>query len=486
MCSKPIHALVSLALVCQRWCEVVDEPFLWRRIDASEGRELVRMALEKARDTPIDLVYEESTAKLPLEEFWEETRGQIGLWNSLVVKAPELKGHCAPIEDSVPLRLKKLHLLEYPNWFDATTHMPLFGGHRAPPNLHDVSFTIIEPGLSQLCLTGLTSLELGDVYGPKEADFILILQSSPALRVIRLVSSWFQTSGADAKTDRVYPIRLDSLISVTVAGIHFNAVRFILSSIDAPGLLTLSIGCDMHNGQIPMSDLFAEGSQHLLNPLKSILSTAEMIDVSFQYGSQVSMSIGGLRMSVCYRSCPTPKPIFHYFRESFEWLESHAGRSILRDLPIHLEFRDAYPKPELLQWFTSSATVNKLTLLATTIPSYRPAVDILELLTYPNASLPRLEVISLEVVWEDLKRVPPCIQKFVRTRERLADPKEQDSSVGSLREIRLSAYYEDPDSCLEIDPVTQDDKFLREVEMAAGGLAVFWEGKRWTSASKVC
>ncbi|KAG8988931.1 hypothetical protein FRB90_002489 [Tulasnella sp. 427] len=484
MCSKPIHALVTLAQVCRRWSEVVDEPLLWRRIDAFEGLELIRMALEKAEGTPLDLVYKESTASLPLDDFCEAARGRLGQWNSLVIEARQVAGHCAPIEDSVPLRLRKLHLLEYPNWFDATTYMPLFGGHPAPPNLHDVSFTTIDPDLSKLCLTGLTSLELEDVYGPKEADFIQILRSSPALRVIRLVSSSFQSSGADVQSAPVQPIRLASLVSVTAVGIDFDSIRFILSSIDAPELHTLSMGCDMHNGQIPMVDLSTEGSQHLLSRLKSILSTAEKIEVSFMYSSRVRISIGGFRMSVGYRSGSTPKPIFDYFRESFEWLESRAGSSI-GNLPVHLEFQDAYPKAEVLQWFTSSVSVNKLTLLATTVPSYRPAVDVFELLNSPDTSLPHLEVISLEVVWKDLERAPQCIREFVRKRrEQPGGLEGRGSDVGPLREIRLSAYHEDPESCSEIDPVPQDEEFLRKVEMAAGGLEIYWEGKRWTSAGQ--
>ncbi|KAG8996604.1 hypothetical protein FRB90_012687, partial [Tulasnella sp. 427] len=481
--------------VCRRWCGVVDEPILWRRIDASEGLELLRIALGKAQDTLLDLVYKEHTASLPLEDFFEAARDRIGQWNSLVVEACQLKGHCAPIEDSIPPRLRKLHLLEYDDGIESTRHMPLFGGHPAPPSLHDVSFTTIDPNLSQLRLAGLMSLVLRDVHGPKEANFIQILRSSPGLRDIRLESSWLRTSSVDDQTARVQPIRLASLVNITLQGIHFDAIYFILSSIDAPEVQTLTIGCDMHNGQIPIAKLFSRDAQRLLSPLKSILSTAKGIKVSFKRSSSVRMSIGGLKISVGYRSGPTPNPIFNYFRECFEWLGSHIENSIW-DLPVHLELQNAYPLPELLQWFTSSVNVKTLTLLARSTARYRPAVDILvrtsarhrpavgilELLSGADTSLPQLEVISLEVVWRDLESAPECIHKFVDQRRSQHQKQERgESRVGPLQEIRLSAYHEDPNSCLVDDPVPQDDEFLRKVEQAAGGVAIYWEGKRWTS-----
>ncbi|KAG8991430.1 hypothetical protein FRB90_001348 [Tulasnella sp. 427] len=485
---KPIQALLTLAQVCQRWCKVVDEPTLWRKIDACEGPDLVQVVLEKAQKTPLSLIFKENTADLPLEEFFELIRGHIDQWTSLVVESSQLKGLCAPIENSVPPRLRKLHLSvsEYASLLGTTTDMPLFGGHPAPPSLQDVSFTTISPDLSQLCLTGLKSLELNDVDGPTEAEFIRILRSSPALQDLRLICSWFQPSGVEGQSIQVQPAQLPSLINIYLRGIPFDAVRFILSCIDAPELRTLKIGCDMQTGRIPIAELFGENVPHLLRPLRSIVSASEDIKVTFRFDCSLRMFFGGFGMSLGYGAGPYQKTNFDYFQESFGWLESCIDKSV-RDIPVHLQLQDIDLTPQVLQWFTSRTKITKLTVLATTVSGYPPAPDVLHLLsrTYETSSpatwpLPHLEIVSLEVLWADLTYVPQCIQDLVEHRSK----RHQGAvpAVAPLREIRLSAVHHNREHCFQEDPVPQDNEFLRNVEMAAGGLEIYWEGKRWTSS----
>ncbi|KAG8983140.1 hypothetical protein FRB90_006283, partial [Tulasnella sp. 427] len=478
----PIKALLVLGQVCQRWRRVVDEPILWSRIDASDGLVLIRTALKKAQGTPLDLVYTHRTKGLSMQDFFREVESQIDQWDSLVVEAERLAGLCTPIEILVPPRLRKLCMSKFDEWGASTTKMRLFGGRPAPPSLKDVSFTYIDPVLPNLRLAGVTSLELCDVSGPSEADFVAILQSSPALARIRLVSMWFEPSGALGQTLWVNPIRLGALVALSAIRICLDNLHFILSCIDGPALQTFEVHAEMDEWQSSLTAIFDSNTKRLLTPLKHAISTAKEIKVSFWADCDVTISVGGFELGVGYQSSLPSRPIIDHFRESVNWLRSHVDCDI-RDCSVHLELQNTYLDPEISQWLTSSVTVHKLTLLGTTFAAYRPAVDVLHALLFSHTSpgspvpLPCLEVITMEIMEnDDLHRITQCIQDVVYERKQST---EGVPTIVHLRELRLSAYHDDPNFCSEGPPVPRYNELLRNIRQATGDLQIYWEGKEW-------
>ncbi|KAG8983441.1 hypothetical protein FRB90_006025 [Tulasnella sp. 427] len=442
------------------------------------------MALKQAQSTPLDLLYIQWTNGLRLQDFFREVESRIDQWNSLVVEAEKLEGLCTPIETLVPPQLQKLHLSRCDERRGLNIKMQLFGGRPAPPSLKDVSFSYVDPIFPSLCLAGVTSFELYDVHGPSEADFVDLLQSSPTLTRIRLVSTSFQPSGEGGRALSVEPIRLVALVTLSVKAIRFEALHFILSCIDGPALQTLEILSDMNNGQTSFTELFDVDTQHLLTPLKSSISTSKESKVSFWARSEVRLSVGGFEIGVGYQWTRNSylKSIFDCFEESVDWLKSHVDCDI-RDRPVHLELQNTYPTLENLQWFTSYITVYELTVLGTTFVADCPAVDVLQVLSSsdtsstPTLPLPNLEVISLEIVeYADLRRVAQYIQGVADQRRRSA---QKVPAVGRLRELRLSAFHNNLYSGVVDVPVAQDNELLRNIKEAAGGLQIYWEGMEW-------
>ncbi|KAG8982820.1 hypothetical protein FRB90_006528, partial [Tulasnella sp. 427] len=478
----PIKALLVLGQVCQRWRRVADEPILWSKIDASDGLVLIRIALKKAQGTPLDLVYTHPTKGLPLQDFFREVESRIDQWDSLVVEAKRPEGRCTPIETLAPPRLRKLYLSKIDEWRASTTKMQLFGGRPAPPSLKDVSFTYINPVLPNLCLAGLTSLELYDVSGLSETDFIATLQSSPLLARILLVSMSFQTSGAVGQRRAVDPVRLGALVTLSTIRIRLEALNFIFSCIDAPSLRTFEVHIEVNYEQTSLTESFASDTKRLLAPLKPAISSSKEIKVSFWAEYDVTISVGGFELGVGYQSGYPSRPIFDHFQESVDWLKSHVGCD-LRDRSVHLELQNAYPDPKILQWFTSRVTVHKLTLLGTTFLAYRPAADALQALlsdhTSPSSTLPLpcLEVVTLEITKDDdLHWITQCIQDVVHERRHST---EGVPTVVHLRELRLSAYCNDPEFCSEGPPVPRYNELLRNIRQATGDLQIYWEGTRY-------
>ncbi|KAG8973386.1 hypothetical protein FRB90_009947, partial [Tulasnella sp. 427] len=146
---------------------------------------------------------------MTLEEFIESIYCRIDQCESLVFNVDHLIGHCPVVEDTVPQILKKLHISRR---YDLHEHMTvLFGGGPAPPGLEDISFADFDIRLSQLCLSGLRSLELICLSGTSEADFVHIIHQSPTLETIRLRQAPLNRSEDLASLQLLLPIQLPSL-----------------------------------------------------------------------------------------------------------------------------------------------------------------------------------------------------------------------------------------------------------------------------------
>ncbi|KAG9007645.1 hypothetical protein FRB90_009328 [Tulasnella sp. 427] len=440
-CSKPILALIMLAQVCKRWRELIDEPQLWRRINASEGPKPLRMALEKAKGSPLDLTFNEQTAPWGLKNFFTEIGSRMEQWNSLVVEATWLPMLCSPLETAVPQNLRRLHLHEFPHWVDDTMVMTLFGGLPAPPSLQDVSFSIIDVRFSQLCLAGLTSLELHTVSGLSDEHFIQILQNSPYLRLLRLSALPLKFSGADDRALQVPPIHLASLVELSLTSLFSEVIHLALSIIDAPGVQKLEIVADMHDGRIPLSALLS-AVQRLVTPLSGIISSAKEVEVSFASRNQLKICIGTFALGLSYIP-DEAQPSFRYFLKCVEWLQSHFGDRVV-EFPYHLKLRWELPTSDCLQWFTTAVKVTKLTLECSEGAMYThgPMVDILQLLSHRSSSsrpiwyLPHMKMISLDSTTGE-NRITPHVLELLKGRLSARPSEDEVPGPVPFREIRF-------------------------------------------------
>ncbi|KAG8890346.1 hypothetical protein FRC00_014315, partial [Tulasnella sp. 408] len=156
----PITDLVALQRVCRSWHDIIaGASFLWGTINAVEGLPAVRKALQMAKNSPLDLTFEEFRSRMHQTDFFNLMGERVNQWRSLVIESEEWESALVELRARKPQKLEKLHLIVYDGIPLRKKEMVLFGGSPVP-GLKDFWLTKVPIHLASLQLSGLKALHL--------------------------------------------------------------------------------------------------------------------------------------------------------------------------------------------------------------------------------------------------------------------------------------------------------------------------------------
>ncbi|KAG8909694.1 hypothetical protein FRC01_006795 [Tulasnella sp. 417] len=468
---------IRLTLVCKRWSMIVQgAPILWTVINAAEGPSVVRKALQNAKDALLDLTFNWYTAQMEREAFFESVGRRIGYWRTLAVliEFPEWNFVSEHLEKSTPPNLEALHLSA--GHGQGGRDMILFRGNPAPPQLKEISLVNVPIKLSPVQLRGLKSLTIGSMSTMPATDFLNIILESPAIESIRLRYLDYAPGVAPPEQPSSHPgafcnspIRLASLIHLSLVDIYPPFLHLLLSLLTAPHLQTLDIECDVQEESITH---LLDGLGHQLATLGSLTADAQTLTFELSSYAFYRIVIGGLDIRLLMSDLPT-----NASEEVWTWVCTHLGRS-LKYLSAHLRIFDWEPQvPARLEWFTHHSTVTKLTLQND--PYYGMAVmdPIVPFLSRPITSnsapwlFPQVEILETNLVQ---RHGNDALVEMIKNRHSAEDGKDGIAAPKPFREIWLS--FGGKLSIGAPDPVNVG--FLQEVQRVAGRVDVYWEKKK--------
>ncbi|KAG8967205.1 hypothetical protein FRC05_002280, partial [Tulasnella sp. 425] len=481
---RPLQDLIRLALVCRRWRMITEgTAFLWGTIDAAAPSGLVRKALRMVKDAPLDLTFNEATAKMNQEDFFKSIGEKVTLWRSLVVHLESRSGDFAlsDLETTTPPNLEILHLvLEYRAW-DSRDTMDLFGGNSISSRLKELSLACIPIRLASLRFGGLKFLTLVAIPAISSSDIITVLVESPLLETVQLqeldplIVPIVLSRGL---ASMVHPddeaIQLASLSHLSLKYLDVPFLNFLFSTIAVPQLRSLCIICEEQD--IPIEQLLSVGMRHLTPILPRITSDTPTFTITISYFGYYQIRIGGLDLTFYLDN-----PVMDHFQDTLNWISNHLGRA-LQDIPLYLHLDSLLPDPTYLQLLTDRTTVTKLTLRCD--PYYGPdgAKNIIPFLSRPMPSpstewlVPHAEILDTNIVNEHGN---PDIVDMIEKRNSADVGLDGGGTVTPrpFREIWL-AY----GGKWNPDRRRPNIAFLREVQGVARGAVVYWEQGKWTGS----
>lgn len=485
---RPLQDLIRLALVCRRWCMISEgTAFLWSTIDAAEPSGLVRKALRMAKDAPLNLTFNEATAKMNQEDFFKSIGEKVALWRSLVVHLESRSGDFAlsDLETTAPPNLEILHLaLEYRAW-DSRDTIDLFGGNSISSRLKELSLACIPIRLASLRFGGLKSLTLVAIPAISSSDILKVLVGSPLLETVRLqeldpliVPIALNPGLASIVHPDDESIQLASLSHLSLKYLDVPFLNFLFSIIAVPQLRSLCIICEEQD--IPLEQLLSVGRRHLTPILPLITSDTPTFTITISYFGYYQIHIGGLDLTFYMDT-----PVMDHFQNTLNWISNHLGRA-LQDIPLHLQLDSLPPDPTYLQLLTDRTTVNKLTLRCDPYGGPDGAKNIIPFLSRPMPPpsaawlVPHAEILYTNIVNEHGN---PDIVDMIEKRNSADVGLDGGGTVAPrpFREVWLA--YGGEWSPNRRRP---NIEFLREVQRAARGALVYWEQEKWTGGRDNC
>ncbi|KIO26608.1 hypothetical protein M407DRAFT_7699 [Tulasnella calospora MUT 4182] len=351
----------------------------------------------------------------------------------------------------------------------------LFGGAPAA-GLKHIKLVNVPINWASLHLSGLKLLHLEQIASVSAMEVIALVTQSLNLEILHLDSLGGAVLSTEQTTNEPNPspdsrIQLTFLIRLTLRDLHLPFLKFLLSAIISPQLRFLTIDNEV-DGQ-PTAQVLPLGLQHLRPILQSITSGAQTYEVTLSTWGFYAICIGGLDITIAF---PTRVSMDH-FQETLPWLSSILNIEVA-GLPLHLDVDDCYPELSYLEWFTHRTNVTKFTISRDCWLGPGPE-RIFPSLSQPTSSisptwlLPKLEVITIDLIWKENNS---DIVDMIKKRQSHG----RESTVGldgtlpkGLREIWLvhGSERNAPQSLT-------DEKFLSEVVRVAEGVDVYWEGKR--------
>ncbi|KAG9013108.1 hypothetical protein FRB90_006247 [Tulasnella sp. 427] len=372
--------IFRLMLVCKRWYIVLQNAVcVWSQVNATDGYELVTMALERSRSILIDVELDRQHARLWDCLFFELALEHSERWRSLVVVH-------APHETSWPSFLMLL-MGKFPSNLETLVlrgryrrHFAipigggtaLFDGNPAPRTLKCVSLSVVPLAFGRLRLTGLRSLILEDITTPTLEDILGILVGSPELEVFTL-HGWpgSQRNSIYANIERhisnynIPTLHFECLTDLKMTLVPSNFVDRLLSKLGAPKLRYLTVMIDWAE-PLALGDLYptirypcliADSPSYSITFGQSVFfSPTDPISFGPSYYYQVNL--GGLEVG-CF---------IHQERGSeldrvTSWIDMwFRGDQSFRHIPAAVQVQSAAWGPSDLEWFTRQATVTTLHL----------------------------------------------------------------------------------------------------------------------------
>ncbi|KAG8920586.1 hypothetical protein FRC01_000686, partial [Tulasnella sp. 417] len=473
-----LRDLVGLTLVCRWWRIIIEgAAFLWGTINAAEGTSVVRTALQKAKDTLLDLTFDEHTANTTREVFFKLVGERIGRWRSFVVILRS--GHWGFVledikKDNAP-NLETLQLSGGTGGERGDDMVTLLGGLSGPPGLKDLTLAHIQINIAPLQLGGLRSLTLEETLVMSSAEMVDIIMGSPEIKSIRLHSLEFWEDEVPSQQAFSHPdgsgnpsTQLASLIHLSLHDIPYSFLNRLLLAIDAPQLQTLEVGCAPQEPQA--AQLLLEGLHHHRPTLARLTADAQTCTLTFPYRGNYKIIIGGLRIMLDMYELPVD-----HSQETIDRLFSHLGTPV-KDLPFHLELLNWESDVSHLEWLAHRITVTSLNIYSH--PRWITGLKrLLGSLSQPTVSdpviwlFPQVEVIKANLFWLDDEG--PDFVTMIKNRHS-AKEEEGVTAPKSFREVWVSGaqskYIASSPSIVR--------EVVEEVRRVANDADVYWEQKK--------
>ncbi|KIO26609.1 hypothetical protein M407DRAFT_24056 [Tulasnella calospora MUT 4182] len=473
-----LRDLVRLTLVCKRWSVIIqDAAFLWGTINADQGLAVVRQALRRAKDAPLDLTFNEKTAPMMRKDFFTSIGERTECWKSLSVDLT-IRNWDFVLEDLEKGTAPSLEALRIsaPDGVQQSRGMvTLFGGRPGPPQLKEITLVHVPINLVSLQLSGLRSLTLVGTATVSSTDILNIIIGSPAIEFIRLgclesLTGVAQSQQILSRPDGVRnpPTQLTSLIHLSLDDIPIPFLHLVFSVIAAPQLRTLEVDCELV--ELAAAQVFLEALHHQIPNLARLTANVQMFEVYLSSYTQSRLVIGGVDIPWFMDEPPFTHSdgVLDQFCNRFGW---H-----LEDLPLHLYTENLDPEEaSRMEWFGRHLTVTKLTLYSD--PYQGTALElVIPLFSRPTVStpatwlLPQVEIFETNLVWGGGNT---DIVEMIRNRHSAEGEKDGPAAPKPFREIWLSFGGKDPSI-----PPPVSTKFLREVQVVANGADVYWEKEK--------
>ncbi|KAG9013110.1 hypothetical protein FRB90_006249 [Tulasnella sp. 427] len=474
---KRLRYLVRLMFVCKRWYTLLDgTPFLWTSINASDGEAIISKALQRAKDSPLNIKFIGRTALTDRDTFFTLVGKRIGQWRSFTVLLTDGSQFSdfvfRDLERKMAPALEALILQGAYGMSQDMRRLVLFGGDPAPIGLKDLTLRHVAIDLEDLHLKGLKSLTLDEISGIVFDTILDTLRSSSLIEVLQL-SGFEVLAGKDLHNpDRIHhKLLLPRLTHLSLKFLPSSFLGQLFSYIEIPCLRTFDLHCDLQDRMA--SKLLSIGLRAQVFTFQTMTLSVRTFTVTLDSGVSYAMEMGGLDMLVYIEVKPLS---IDHIQEGFDWLSKSVGRSF-NDIPLELEMDDCEPDLSYLEWFSHHTNVTKLTLL-----EYNGAELelIIPFLAQPTSSTPVTWLFpGLEALETNLVRYDgnPDILKMLERR----CASREDTGVTAprrLREIRLSYGGKGSQSYL-------NRNFLNEVVRIAEGADVYWEGQKWVDAETV-
>ncbi|KAG8910122.1 hypothetical protein FRC00_008828 [Tulasnella sp. 408] len=479
----PVRDLLTLQLVCRSWRDIIaNASFLWSTINAAEGELALRKALQMAKNSPLNITFIEKSNKTDQSKFFKLVGERVDQWSSLVVQSRRSDAALAVLPTQKPLNLKTLHVTARHTISPRKRDTVLFGGSPAV-GLKDLRLTNVSIQLTSLHLAGLKALHLEGIPFVSAGEIIMIITQSPTLEILhlaRLKDAGLSTEPITGHPDLVSqpPIQLTFLIKLHLSALPLSFINLLLSILVVPQLRHFNVECNVD--ERPAARFLAVGMQHLLPILRPIAAASQRYEAVLSVWGYYTISIGELTVTMTLSSTEFS---MDHFQETYDWLSSHVEIK-LNDLPLHLNLHDWNPEPSYLEWFTQRTNITKLTLYSnpwfgTNLESLIPC---LSRPTSPSSSspspkwlLPQVTVLVTNLVFDDRNSdIVDMIEK-----RHSASPLSSAGVDGPLptrfKQIWLAYGGRYPPGPPPMDA------FLSEVVRVAGGVDVYWEGRKMQS-----
>ncbi|KAG9048123.1 hypothetical protein FS837_000694 [Tulasnella sp. UAMH 9824] len=475
LCVRPTQTvtdLVTLQRVCRSWHDIItDASFLWGTINSVEGLPAVRKALQMAKNSPLDLIFDESLSEMDQAQFFKLVGGRVSQWRSLVVESDEWESGLAELRTHKPHRLKRLHVITDSYDLPKEGEMVLFGGGSAA-GLKDFALQNVPIQLASLQLSGLKALHLEGILPRSATEIITPIIESPSLEILHLSHLNSAVLFAQPAMDRVANslIHLPFLTNLCLLALPLPFLNLLLSVLVVPHLRHFNIGWQLDKQ--PAAQFSAVGIDRLRPTLNSITAGSQAYEVYLSSWSRYEIRVGELTVTFFTRFS------MDHLQETFNWVSQlDIG---LADLPLHLQLDNFHPDPLVLEWFTLRTNVTELKLTTHRFlgPNLERIIPFLGQRRSPPAPMwlvPQVQVFSTNLVGRYGNHE---IVEMIKKRHSAADgqsPKLDRALPKRLREIRL-AY-----GGRELTPPPPNEKLLSQVVRVAEGADVYWEGKKWTA-----
>ncbi|KAG9048007.1 hypothetical protein FS837_000961 [Tulasnella sp. UAMH 9824] len=355
---KPATHLLQLRQVCKKWMLIVDSaPVLWTRITAADGLPNVRIALRKAREALIDIVYPSKGCKISPETFLEGVEHEILHWRSVDIELPvrHMRAVYPGLQTTFIPSLKSIRLYRDPCTWRRPAEIKFFGGAAAPASLAQVTICNVPVALKPLRLASLSSLALRRIPGVSVTELWRIIGESPDLA--SLVLEELAELQVDMLTP-LHPIHLKSMKSLTLK-LPVSVTHLLLSNIHPQSLTNLNIACGPADSPI-QSCLLTPQIAHLIPSLKSLVFRANIMVLGFQ-DEEISIEAGGLSLELETAGGISGTGTYACMREAIEWLMESVG-PYLATVPTRLHFQAINPYAQDVWLFSSTLRVVELSL----------------------------------------------------------------------------------------------------------------------------